>query len=583
MRSHGGTHVSAFPSSVRGAPPAAAALSTFDTAAGLEQALGCPFDPGTGISFARGVHADEHETAPTAGFDAARAAGVHEYLVPVGEGGRLTSFEALYGVVRAISRRDLTISVGFGSTFLAGAPVWLWGTQSQRSRVAESVLAGGFGTAGISEDAAGSDLLATRTSAAPIEGGYLLDGRKWLIGNGRRSTFATVLAASEPSYGLFLLDFAAIGNAGVRRLPKVRTLGLRGHDLSGVEFDRCRIDADAALGRPGRGIEMVSGALQYTRTLVGGMSLGAADTGLRIALRHARDRILYGRPALVLPPVTSLLARAFADVLVAECTQLAAARGVDVAPRRMGLWSAVAKYVVPGLCTDAVSACAEVLSARAYLRDGVAGGAFQKLARDVAITPVFEGTRLVQLEAIRAQLASGVRRPARPAVPVSLLFAFGDPPADWTPAQSHPSITYGGADEVVDLLDSAVARLDGDNELHTIGRSLLMVRDETREAVRGSATHRSAEAYDVARRHALVHAAACCLHTWLERRVALGDLAADRAWLAVGLRRVLERLGVPIAPDRDAEDRLVRWLGELDDNDRAFSLVPLQLARQRHE
>jgi hypothetical protein len=55
---------------------------------------------------------------------------------------------------------------------------------------------------------------------------------------------------------------------------------------------------------------------------------------------------------------------------------------------------------------------------------------------------------------------------------------------------------------------------------------------------------------------------------------------ADRAWLSVALRRVLERLGRPIDPDQEAEDRLVRWLEDLDDNDRAFSLIPLPLARQ---
>jgi alkylation response protein AidB-like acyl-CoA dehydrogenase len=458
--------------------------------------------------------------------------------------------------------------------------VWIWGEHEQRRRVAELVLAREFGTAGISEDAAGSDLLATSTRAAPVAGGFVLDGRKWLVGNGRRSSFATVLAASEPSYGLFLVDFAAIGNKGVKRLPKVPTVGLRGHDLSGFELSGCRIGADAVLGRPGRGVEMVSGMLRFTRTLVGGMSLGAADTALRIALRHARGRVLYGQPALALPPVRALLARGFADVLAGECTQLAAARGLDVAPKRMALWSAVAKYVVPGFCLDAVNACGEVLSARAYLREGVADGAFQKLARDAAITPVFEGTQLVQLETIRSQLASGIRRRAQAELPLQVLFGFGEPVRQWAPRDPRPSITYGGADEVVDLLDTAAERLAGDDELAMFARTLIAVRDQTRDALRGLAVHRTPEAYDVARRHALVHAGACCLHTWLERRDVLGGLAADRAWLAVALRRVVERLGIPVDPDRQAEDQLVRRLEDLDDDDRAFSLVPLRLAPQ---
>ena len=557
-------------------------LSNFEDAAKLEQALGCPFDPDSGMSLDGGVRADEDESVPAAAFEAAWAAGCHEYLVPVGEGGRLANFEGLLAVVRAMSRRDLAVSVGLGSTFLAATPVWIWGDEAQRRRVAELVLDKRFGTAGVSEDAAGSDLLATRTRAITLPGGgFALHGRKWLVGNGRRSAFASVLAASEPSYGLFFVDFDALGERGVRRLPKVRTLGLRGHDLSGFELDDARIGPDARLGRPGRGIELVSGMLQYTRTMVGGMSLGAADTALRVALRHARERVLYGEPALNLAPVRALLARAFADLLAAECTELAAARGLDVAPQRMALWSAVAKNVVPSLCMDAVDACGEVLSARAYLREGVAGGAFQKLARDAAITPVFEGTALVQLETIHSQLVSGARRRGPVQLPARLLFGFGEPVPNWTPGRPRPSLIHGSADEIVDLLDVAVDRLaDQDPGLGALARPLLAARDQAHDSLGGLAAHRTAQAYEVARRHALVHAGACCVHTWLERREALGGLAADPAWLSVALRRITGRLGLPTEPDRAAEDRLALLLSGLDDADQAFSLVPLQLAAQ---
>ncbi|WP_328949013.1 acyl-CoA dehydrogenase [Streptomyces sp. NBC_00184] len=560
------------------------ALSTFDAAAHLEQALGCPFDPGSGISLAEGVRADELEAEPTASYEAAWSAGLHEQLVPVSEGGRLGSFESLMGVVRATSRRDLAVSVGLGSTLLAATPVWAWGDDIQRSRVAELVLGRARGTAGISEEAAGSDLLATGTRAVPAPGGYVLDGEKWLVGNGRCSSFATVLAASDPSYGLFLLDFDALDATTVKRLDKVRTHGLRGHDLSGFALSGCQVGAGAVLGRPGRGIEMVSGMLQFTRTLVGASSLGAADTALRIALRHARGRMLYGRPALAMAPVRSLLARGFADLLVAECTELSAARGLDVARQRMALWSAVAKYVVPQLCVDTVTACAEVLSARAHLRQGAAGGAFQKLLRDIAVTPVFEGTELVQLDTVRAQLSGAARRRRSPAtLPLPLLFGFGEPVVSPAPRELRPSLTFGGADEVVDLLDEAVEELADDPRLAALARTILRVRDETRTEFAGLGTLRTAEAYEAARRHCLVHAAACCVHTWLQRRAALGGLATERAWLSLALRRVVARLGLPVPPDPEAEDVLVRRLEELDDEDRAFSLVPMRLAPQHRD
>ncbi|WP_049578673.1 acyl-CoA dehydrogenase [Streptomyces sp. SBT349] len=561
--------------------------STFDLAAEFERRLGCPFDPGAAMSLAGGVRADALGAEPAAAYEAAWSAGLHEHIVPVAEGGRLASFEEFLGVVRAVSRREPAVSVGLGSTLLAAMPVWIWGDDEQRRRVAELVLARAWGTAAISERSAGSDLLATRTRATPAAGGYVLDGEKWMVGNGRRSSFATVLAASEPSFGLFLLDFAALGGELVRRLPKIPTHGLRGHDLSGLALSGCRVGPAALLGRRGRGVEMLTGMLQFTRTMVGAVSLGAADTALRIALRHARTRVLYGVPASTLPPVRSLLARGFADLLVAECTGLAATRALDVARQRMPLWSAVAKYVVPAFCVDAVNACGEVLSARAYVREGVANDAFQKVARDIAITPVFEGTQLVQLDTIRAQLADGALRRGRGAtdagLPLSLLFRFGEPAPSPAPRDQRPSITYGGTDEVTDFLDDAAGAVADDEDLAALARRLVTVRDETRETLAAVATRRTPEAYEAARRHCLVHAGACCLHTWIRRRESLGGLATDRAWLSVALRRVVERLGLPARPDWAGEDRLVRRLEELDDDDRALSLVPLRLAAQYRE
>lgn len=568
--------------------PAPAYLPLSEAASEFEQQLGCPFDPGTGMSLAGGVRADEAEAEPTAAYEAAWQAGLHHHIVPAADGGKLTSFESMAGVVRAVSRRDLAVAVGFGSTLLAAMPIWVWGDKEQRSKVADLILAGAWGTAAISEEAAGSDLLATRTSATETPGGYVLDGRKWLVGNGRRSAFATVLAAAEPSFGLFLVDFTALDNGAVTRLPKIPTHGLRGHDLSGFTLNTCHIGDNALLGTRGRGVEMATGMLQFTRTMVGATSLGAADTALRIALRHARTRTLYGSTALQIAPVRALLAHAFADILVAECTELAAARALDVARHRMPLWSAIAKYAVPSFCTDAVNSCGEVLSARGYLREGIAHGAFQKLARDIAITPIFEGTELVQLDTVRGQLVSGIRRnktrTASPELPLPLLFGFGQqtqtPPA---PRDERPLITYGGVDEITDLLDDTVGQLREDPELTALARLLCTARDRARQTLSNAGTHRTAEAYEAARHHSLVHAGACCLHTWIHRRHALGPLAADRAWLSLALRRILTRIGVPVESDRDAEDQLVRRLADLDDDDQALSLIPLRLAPQHRE
>lgn len=571
---------------VGGFPPA----GSYATAIELEQTLGSPFDPASTVSFEAAVRADEEEVSPSEGFRALEGVGAYESLVPVTDGGRLSSFDDLLMFARLLARRDLVLTVGIGSTFLAAIPVWLWGDAKQRARVADIVMNAGFGTLGVSEKAAGSDLLATGTRATCIDAGFRLDGEKWLVGNARRAAFYVVLAQSEPSFGLFLVDPERVERGTLERLPKVRTVGLRAHDLSGMAFHGCVVPADAAIGRVGRGLEMVATTLQFTRSLVSAMCLGAGDTAMRIALTWAHERRLYGAPIFELAPVRRLLVGAFADLLVSECVAISAARGLNSAPHRMSLWSAAAKYVVPSSCEQAVRDCAEVLSARNYLREDIASGVFQKLVRDVSITTVFEGTELVQLETVRAQLLYGLRRPLRradPTVARSSLFAAGSPVPPWEPQTRRPTLSYGCDDEIVDGLDDILDELQSLDvgeapALASLTRRVREQRDQTRRdlaSLASGASHRATEGYDIARRHCLVHAAACCLHMWLENRERMSRDAAAGHWVVICLKRLLAKLGEhPDEPADIAEEHCARWLQRLHEENRLFSLLELPLA-----
>ena len=160
----------------------------------LERALGDPCSLEAPISFARLVEQDEREAPPSDAFEALRQWGVQSQLVPAAMGGRLTSFEELLALVRVVSRRDLVLTTGLGSTMLAAIPVWAWGREDQRRQLAHLLPEdGAFGSFAVSEREAGSDFQATATSADAVGGGFLLRGEKWLIGNASRSAFVVAL------------------------------------------------------------------------------------------------------------------------------------------------------------------------------------------------------------------------------------------------------------------------------------------------------------------------------------------------------------------------------------------------------
>jgi alkylation response protein AidB-like acyl-CoA dehydrogenase len=552
-------------------------VATHTPAQQLEYALGDPFRPGSSTSFGMLVRHDEREDPPTEAFEMLRVLGVHAHLIPRAWGGRLTSFEALLALVRVLSRRDLVLTTGLGSTMLAAMPIWAWGEDRQRRQVADLLLgAGAFGSFAVSEREAGSDFQATTTRADAVNGGYRLRGEKWLIGNASRSSFVVTLVRTQPALSLlfFLPDQLPPGT--FRRLPRIRTLGLRGHDMGGMVFADCPLPASALLGRPGRGVEMALTTLQYTRTMIGGMALGAADTALRLAARWAGDRRLYGAPILAIPAVRALLLGSFLDILIGECVSTVTARALTLAPRRTSLWAAVTKYLVPNLGERVVRDASVVLSARSYLREGIGEGIFQKVARDIAITSIFEGTQLVQLSLIASQLNQLVRAGRRDdAMPdLDRLCDLSTPAPAWDPSSTRLRIADPGGDELVERWFGSDLGLDDVSAWPRAAAALRSLRQQSDRLT----TDASPGDLSLARHHCVLHAAACCLQIWHSNRGALSPEAAGGEWVTLCLERLAGGAD-SIPAGADLNGPVTAWMLSHLDRGELFSIMPFELAR----
>lgn len=579
-----------------GAPTGAstAASTGASTAEELERYLGDPHDPASALSYPGAVETDARGEPDPAGFEALHRWGLPDFLVPAADGGRLGSLVEPFALLRTVARRDLRAAVGYGSTFLAAVPVWLWGDAGQRRLVADRVRAGGLGACAISERAHGSDLARNECRALRQGDRFLIRGEKWPIGNATRGEVVTLLARTSASaFSLLLLDKAELPAAGWRPLPAVDTVGLRGHDLSGLAFDDCPVPASAVLGTEGSGLAQTLRTLQVTRTLVAGLSLGALDTALRAATTHASERRLYGGPIDRMPVVRELLVRAYADLLVAECVALPAVRAVGAAPGRLHRWSAVAKYLVPVLAEESMQGLGTVLSARSYIREEPAAQVFQKAQRDHAVMSVFDGTTHVNLAAL-----VGLPTPGRPAAEgrdarratLAALFRLDASAPDWRPdgaaltlaADDRDEIVQGWADAVDEL--EAVAAADpapAYRELLAMVETWHAVRARYQAGQRALAgswdRHPPVRAFTLARTHCLFHAAASCLHLWLHQRAARPDLAGPE-WLLLCLQRLLQRLDAEQELSADAvawadEALRAQWSGG-----RLFSLRPLRIA-----
>lgn len=540
------------------APSAARGDAVYPRVAGIAAGLGGTGDGAAMFSRAASAALDEREAFPAEACRRLDALGVPACYVPVRFGGTWRRHDELIHLVRTVSRRDLTVAVAHVKTFLGAISVWLDGDAEQCRRLAVRVLGGAPVAWGLSEPDHGSDLMATGTAAVSTSDGFRLTGRKQPVNNATRSELVCVLARTgaenDPrGLSLFLVDKHRLPGDTFRCLPKLLTHGVRGADISGIEFLAAPLGPDTLVGQLGNGMPTVLRALQVTRVMCTGLSLGAADHALSLAYRFAADRRLYDRALFDMPQVRRSLGEHCARALLAESVSLLAGRLAHTLPGELPVVSALAKAFVPTVVDELVSGCAELLGARAFLTDVYAHGAFAKLERDHRIVSIFDGNAAVNRNALCNHFAVLARCWRAGTAEYERVRRAAALDTDLDDIRGLVLASRTGC-SVVQALPAAVAELD--EPLRPLATALLDETDrlhqrmaDQRPSVRGA----TAEAFELATRYEWCFAAASAIQLWLANRTPPGAEPAaiwwrDGCWLRAVLALALSRLGRDVPP-----------------------------------
>lgn len=516
----------------------------------LEETLG---DPDQAVR--EGAELDAAEEFPAASCARLDSFGLAAYYVPARFGGKLDDHEVLLRLLRTVARRDVSATVAHAKTYLGAAPVWVAGSPEQAADVAAVVLSGGPMGWALSEPEHGADLLNGSCTATPRDGGYRLDGVKWPINNATRAGLLTVLARTGERGGarghsLFLFDKSTAADGTWRHLPKVPTHGIRGVDISGIEFSGAPLPATARIGAEGTGVETVLRALQLTRTLCAALSLGAGEHALRLTARFVATRLIQRRPLIERPYPASILVQSAAQLAAAEAAALVGSRSIHSLTGEMSATSALVKALAPTLVDAMLAELAELLGARSFLTGVYEHGAFQKVRRDHQVVSIFDGSTPVNRGTLIQQFPLLVRGFAERAVDaegVREAVAVGDPVRNL----DHTALTLLSRRgcSIVQSLPELVASIRAQTgptglaehalALCAVAEQLHSLMADTRPGARPSMA-----AYELAAAYELCYAGASCLHLWVagEGRQQGEGLWEDGLWVRAALRMLLARI-----------------------------------------
>jgi alkylation response protein AidB-like acyl-CoA dehydrogenase len=179
----------------------------------------------------------------------------------------------------------------------------------------------------LTDEGAGSDPLAMKTTATLEGDGFVLRGKKRLITFADLADLMAVFAYEDKSAGAkgisaFIIDTKT---PGVKLLKHCKTLGLKGHRAWDVELDGVRVPKNNRIGQKGDGLKLAFKALNNTRISLSFGYVGLARAALELAIEHAKTRQVAGKPIGVHQAISFLIAETAAEVDAARLLSLRAA------------------------------------------------------------------------------------------------------------------------------------------------------------------------------------------------------------------------------------------------------------------
>ena len=202
----------------------------------------------------------------------------------------------------------------FASQVLGGLPLARFGNEAQRRRWLVPAAAEGVVLSAALVEAGSADPSRPRVTARRDGAGWRLDGIKECVPAGTLAALLLVPAQTPDGVGVFLVE---AGGPGVRLEPQRAT---NREPQARLELAGAQVAADAVLGDPRGGAEIVEWLLDHALVGLCAIQLGVAEEALRRTAEYTRTRKQFGRPIASFQGVTLRAADAYIDLEAMRAT-----------------------------------------------------------------------------------------------------------------------------------------------------------------------------------------------------------------------------------------------------------------------
>jgi alkylation response protein AidB-like acyl-CoA dehydrogenase len=303
--------------------------------------------------------------------------------------------------IEELTRIDSSVAITVAAhTSLGTMPIFLFGNEEQKREWLPELASGEkLAAFGLTEPDAGSDAGATRTTAEPGDGKWVVNGSKIFITNAGTDISACVTITAKTGDEEISNLIVPNGTEGYEISAPMRKMGWNAADTRELSFRNCQVPEENLLGERGAGYRQFLEILDGGRISIAAMGLGLAQGAYDLAAAYARERQQFGQPISKFQAIQFKLADMATEIEAGRGLVYKAAWLKDQG-RPFAQAAAMAKLYTGELAHRVANQSLQIHGGYGYMDEY----AISRLYRDQKILEIGEGTNEVQRMVIARHL-----------------------------------------------------------------------------------------------------------------------------------------------------------------------------------